>query len=115
MAIDDDDFQPEVRYMPADRGSSDIVSSDPVDSASDSVVENVESVEDAPLGCGHRQSKRSAMLNDFVTYGAPCKINPTHTTLASGLGLSCTVPYPLANYVMCANFSARQRALAKID
>lgn len=68
------------------------------------------------LGHGHHQSQRSELLNDYVTYTARFLKNPTHATLTSNSMYSGMVPYPLANYVTCANFAVKHRAfLVTID
>lgn len=93
----------------ATSGSDD---STPTESAVNGEVE----VSNENLGRGHRQSKPSVLLKDFVTYNARCLSDPVRSTPDSRSGSSGKSIYPLAHYITCDRFSARHRAfLAHID
>lgn len=94
-AIDDVGMHDEESATLGNRGSVDPVESGMPSLEPEGAVVNNEPVVDKQLGRGHRQTRRSILLNDYVTYSARCDINPTHTTPATISGSSGKVLYPL--------------------
>lgn len=69
----------------------------------DDGVGGISGNEEENLGRGHRQHKPSVLLKDFVTYSARCLKEPTRAEPKSKQSYSGMAPYPISNYVTCAN------------
>lgn len=78
----DDDMENAGSLGQADRGTSDVVTSNSDVVTSQTEQTPTKSADIEQLECGHRESRRSVRLNDYVTFSVRCLENP-HTSLVN--------------------------------
>lgn len=76
----------------------------------DTNIQEEKSTPQEALGRGHRKSKPSVLLKDYVTNSAKVHDKPSRAPPTSHPGSSGKCLYPLTDYVSCDIFSPSQKA-----